>query len=97
MTRSLLLAVVLLAGCVPGVAVDDAAITADLACEAARSAVLLSHQITPAPKPPAPPKPTPGKCSNCNGTGIIGDGNSIRMQCPICKGTGKACADGRCP
>lgn len=82
--RSLLLCAVLLAGCVPGVAIDDAGITADLACEAARSAVLLSHQITPAPKP----KPT-GKCSNCSGTGIIGDGNSIRMQCPICKGTGK--------
>lgn len=85
----LLLVAVLLAGCVPGVAVDDAGITADLACETARSAVLLSHQITPAPKPPAPPRPTPGKCSNCNGTGIIGDGNSIRMQCPICKGTGR--------
>lgn len=97
MTRSLLLVAVLLAGCVPGVTVDDAAITADLACEAARSAVLLSHQITPAPTPPAPPKPTPGKCSNCKGTGIIGDGNSIRMQCPICKGTGKTCTDGRCP
>jgi hypothetical protein len=87
--RTLLLVAVLLAGCVPGVAVDDAAITADLACEAARSAVLLSHQITPGPTPPAPPKPAPGKCANCKGTGIIGDGNSIKLPCPICKGTGK--------
>jgi hypothetical protein len=71
---------------------DDAAITADLACETARMAVKLSQEIAP-----SPPKPVPeGKCSNCAGTGIIGDGNSIRMQCPICKGTGKACTDGRC-
>jgi hypothetical protein len=93
--RSLLLAAVLLAGCVPGVSVDDAAITADLACEAARSAVLLSHQITPAPTPPAPPKPTPGKCSRCSGTGLLPTDGRIRIECPDCKGTGKARADGR--
>lgn len=87
--RALILCAVTFAGCVPGVAVDDAAITADLACETARSAVLLSHQITPGPTPPAPPKPTPGKCANCKGTGIIGDGNSIKLPCPVCKGTGK--------
>lgn len=97
MNRTLLLVVVLLAGCVPGAAVDDAAITADLACEAARSAVLLSHQITPAPKPPAPPKPTPGKCSRCGGTGLLPTDGRIRIECPDCKGTGKTCADGRCP
>ena len=92
MTRwAFIFCAVLFAGCVPGVAVDDAAVTADLACEAARSAVLLSHQITPAPKP------TPGgKCTNCSGTGVIGDGNSIRMQCPVCKGTGKACSGEAC-
>jgi hypothetical protein len=95
--RTLLLVVVLLTGCVPGVAVDDAAITADLACEAARSAVLLSHQITPAPTPPAPPKPTPGKCPRCSGTGLLPTDGRIRIECPDCKGTGKTCADGRCP
>jgi hypothetical protein len=71
---------------------NDAAITADLACETARMAVKLSQEIAP-----SPPKPVPaGKCSNCAGTGIIGDGNSIRLQCPVCRGTGKACTDGRC-
>jgi hypothetical protein len=84
--RSLLLCAVLLAGCVPGVTVDDAAITADLACETARSAVLLSHQITPAP---APPKPAPGKCSRCSGTGLMPTDGRIRIECPDCKGTGK--------
>lgn len=87
--RALLLVAVLLAGCVPGVAVDDAGITADLACETARSAVLLSHQIAPGPTPPAPPKPTPGKCSRCNGTGLLPTDGRIRIECPECKGTGK--------
>lgn len=72
--------------------VDDASISADLACETARMAVRLQGEIAP-----SPPKPVPnGKCSNCSGTGVIGDGNSIRLQCPVCKGTGKACTDGRC-
>jgi len=84
--RSLLLCAVLLAGCVSGAAIDDAGITADLACEAARSSVLLSHQITPAP---APPKPTPGKCSRCSGTGLLPTDGRIRIECPDCKGTGK--------
>jgi DnaJ-class molecular chaperone len=40
--------------------------------------------------PPAP-KPDAGKCSNCNGTGKIGDGRIV-MTCPECKGTGKTAA-----
>lgn len=92
--HSFILLALVLTGCIPQGAVDAPGISADLACEAARSAVVLSHQITPAPKPP---KPTPdGKCSNCSGTGIIGDGNSIRMKCPVCKGTGKACDGESC-
>lgn len=87
--RLFVLVPVLLAGCVPSVTVDDAAITADLACETARSAVLLSHQITPAPTPPAPPKPTPGKCSRCSGTGLLPTDGRIKIECPDCKGTGK--------
>jgi len=71
---------------------DDAAITADLACETARMAVKLSQEIAPSPPKPAPA----GKCLNCAGSCVIGDGNSIRLQCPVCRGTGKACADGRC-
>jgi DnaJ-class molecular chaperone len=40
--------------------------------------------------PVAPPAPTPdaGECSNCNGTGKIGDGRIV-MTCPECNGTGK--------
>ena len=72
--------------------VDDAAIVADLACETARMAVRLQGEITPTPPKPAPS----GKCANCAGTGFIGDGNSIKLQCPKCKGTGKACTDGSC-
>ncbi len=89
-SRILLLAFV--AGCVNATAVDRPDIVADLACETASLAVKLQQEIAP-----APPKPVPsGKCSNCAGPGIIGDGNSIRMQCPVCKGSGKTCVDGRC-
>ena len=71
---------------------DHPEIVADLACETARMAVKLQQEIAP-----SPPKPVPaGRCSNCAGSGVIGDGNSIRLQCPVCKGTGKACVDGRC-
>ena len=41
-------------------------------------------------------------CSNCRGTGKVGDGR-IMSTCPICKGTGKVvsssapCKDGTCP
>jgi hypothetical protein len=72
--------------------VNDAAIVADLACETARMTVRLRSEIAPTPTP----APKPGVCGNCAGAGYIGDGNSIRVQCPICKGTGKTCTDGRC-
>jgi hypothetical protein len=38
----------------------------------------------------APPAPTPapsGKCTNCNGTGKLGDG-TISVPCPVCGGDG---------
>jgi DnaJ-class molecular chaperone len=57
---------------------DSASIDADLACETARELVRLQHQAAPASD----------KCTNCNGTGKIGDGRIV-MQCPVCKGTGK--------
>jgi len=50
-------------------------------------------------------KPAPAiqtDCSNCRGTGKVGDGRTM-STCPICKGTGKVlssaapCKDGTCP
>jgi RecJ-like exonuclease len=50
-------------------------------------------------------KPAPAiqtDCSNCRGTGIVGD-SRIAQKCPVCKGTGKVlssaapCKDGTCP
>lgn len=41
-----------------------------------------------APAPlPTPPGPA-DKCSNCNGTGRVGDG-TVSVTCPVCDGTGK--------
>jgi DnaJ-class molecular chaperone len=44
--------------------------------------VKMRSEIGPAPKP------VDERCSNCNGTGKIGDGRIV-MQCPECGGTGK--------
>lgn len=79
--RWALLLLAFVAGC--GTAADRSGMYADLACEAAYAVTRLRSQITPTP-PPAPS----GKCDNCNGTGIIGDGR-VKIQCPECKGTGK--------
>lgn len=39
---------------------------------------------------PAPPKPAPaGKCSECRGTGVLGDG-TVSVPCPACGGDGVA-------
>jgi hypothetical protein len=55
---------------------------AELACEAAREIVRL--QSSPAP---APPKPNPGKCVRCNGTGKVKSGDGIAViPCPDCDG-----------
>jgi hypothetical protein len=66
---------------------DHPDIVADLACETARMSVKLSQEMAPAPKG--------DKCENCDGTGKLGDGRIVTV-CPVCKGTGKACPDGRC-
>lgn len=79
--RCLALLTLLVAGCQP--LADYQALHADLACETAYAVVRLRSQITPTP-PPAPS----GKCDNCDGTGIIGDGR-VKIACPECKGTGK--------
>lgn len=57
-------------------------LTADLACQAAK-AVVQARKV-----PVKPVSPT-GICTRCLGTGTIGDGASIKIQCPTCKGTGK--------
>lgn len=80
MTRLHLLAVVLLSGCVGQAAVDRPDIVADIACETARMVVRLSQEMAPAP--------ASDKCTNCDGTGKLGDGR-ITTTCPICKGSGK--------
>ena len=72
---------ILAVGCVATLP-SDPGITADLAAEAARMVVVLRQGPPPAPD-------APGKeCTNCNGTGKIGDGRIV-MPCPDCDGTGK--------
>jgi DnaJ-class molecular chaperone len=76
--------VVVAVGCDIPVSVSqdvDAAITAELACEASLAIVASRNQ-------PSPDKPVSGQCDNCNGTGKIGDGKIV-MVCPSCNGTGK--------
>lgn len=72
----------MLVGCVATLPGDDG-LTADLACETARMVVQLRQQI-----PPSPPKPSDGKCKNCDGRGYVGDGR-VRVTCQPCGGTGR--------
>jgi DnaJ-class molecular chaperone len=81
MLRWLVVFVIASIGCVASLPTDPG-ISADLAVETARM-VIASRAAPPAPTPDA------GKCSNCNGTGKIGDGRIV-MTCPECNGTGKA-------
>ena len=91
--RILLASIVVMSGCVVS-RPDDAALTADLACETARMVVGMRQQPSP--------RPSSDTCENCGGTGKIGDGRIV-MTCPVCKGTGKKlksvlqCKDGTCP
>lgn len=80
MTRWLCCLLIAVGGCVAGVP-DDPAVTADLACEAARLVVQLRAEPAPAPASDV--------CTNCGGTGKLGDGR-IEVKCPACDGTGKA-------
>ncbi len=80
MKNSHALLLVLVIGCVSSAASDRPDIVADLACETARMAVRLSQEMAPAP--------ASDKCTNCDGTGKLGDGRIVTV-CPICKGTGK--------
>lgn len=88
--RYLLACLVVFAGCVASIPADNS-VSADLAAETARMIVQMRREPAPSPTPPKPG----GKCANCLGTGKIGDGRIV-VDCPVCKGTGKACKDGRC-
>jgi DnaJ-class molecular chaperone len=81
--RFLILSLIALAGCIATLP-SDASISADLACELARSVV----QLRAAPEVPDD-KPKPGdKCENCDGRGYVGDG-TVKVKCQPCDGTGK--------
>ena len=73
---------VVFVGCVYSLPADTG-ITADLAAETARMVVQMRQQIPPSPAPAS------DVCSNCNGTGKVGDGR-ISSTCIACRGTGKA-------
>jgi DnaJ-class molecular chaperone len=73
--------VVVLIGCVATLP-QDHGVSADMACETARSVVQMREQIHPTPTPSSE------ECDNCTGTGKIGDGRIV-LECPACKGTGK--------
>ena len=87
--RFLVALLVVFAGCVATLP-DDPTLSADIAAETARAVVAARREFAPAPPAPA------GKCTNCLGTGKIGDRTGIVFDCPACKGTGKACKDGKC-
>lgn len=80
MTRWLVCMLVAIGGCVASLPADNS-LTADIACEAARLVVQLRQETAPAP--------ASGECTNCGGTGKLGDGR-IEVKCPACDGTGKA-------
>ena len=87
--RFLIALFVVCVGCVATLP-DDPTLTADIAAETARMVVQARAEFAPTPTP-APA----GKCTNCLGTGKIGDGRIV-FDCPACRGTGKACKDGEC-
>lgn len=87
--RFLIALLVVFAGCVATLP-DDPTLSADIAAETAHAVIAARREFAPAPQP-APA----GKCTNCLGTGKIGDGRIV-FDCPACKGTGKACKDGKC-
>lgn len=80
MNRWLLCFTLVTVGCVATLPPGDTSITADLACEAARTIVQARSGM--------PPTPADDRCDNCGGTGKLGDGR-IEMKCPACKGTGR--------
>jgi len=93
--RFLVSFIVVIAGCVVTLPIQDANISADLAAETARAIV----ELRAAPEPEPGPKPG-DKCPNCKGKGYVGDG-TVKTKCLPCDGTGKVlasvlCKDGSC-
>lgn len=80
--RFLIALLVVFVGCVASLP-DDATLSADIAAETARAVIASRGEFAPVPQP-APS----GKCTNCLGTGKIGDGRIV-FDCPACKGTGR--------
>lgn len=102
MIRFLLVLVVVMGGCIASIPSDDA-LTADMACEAAR----MVTQLRKAPAPDPKPEPDGECCKQCKGTGTITHGDGHKTPCP-CPPTCKCkkpkatavlsyCPDGRCP
>lgn len=56
-------------------------------------AIAIAIATTPTTPQPAPPAPS-GICTNCNGTGKLGDG-TVFVPCPVCGGDGKLTTAGR--
>ena len=99
--RFVLSFIVVIAGCVVSLPIQDATISADLAAETSRAIV----RMRAAPQPPPGPKPG-DVCPNCKGKGYVGDG-VVKTKCLPCDGTGKVqkvfkhppakvCTDGSC-
>lgn len=82
--RFLICILVVMIGCVSTLP-ERYDITADIAVEAARAAVLAKGD----PAPPPAPAPAGDKCESCNGTGKVGDNARIVVDCPACGGTGR--------
>lgn len=49
---------------------------------------VAAPQPQPGPAPAPAPAPPSDKCTNCNGTGKLGDGRTV-IICPVCDGSGK--------
>lgn len=70
---------------------------ANLARAGEYTAGILAAAAATHPNPTPGPAPAPsGICSNCNGTGKLGDG-TVSVTCPVCDGTGKATTAGMRP
>lgn len=85
--RYALAMLLLIAGCGPLAA--PASPTNYLPRIAVAIGVAEASSVTPQPQPEPTPRPQPGKCSNCGGTGKLGDG-TVAVDCPVCGGDGFA-------
>lgn len=82
MIRWVVIFLIVIAGCVASLP-QDPTISADLAVEAARLALIERELPTP------PPAPDSGECENCKGTGRVRSGDGIEeFDCPDCGGDG---------